>query len=253
MAAKTSFQVNGHKPLFGATLMAGTLLLTLSGCRFGNRIERADTSAASQDPISGYYATQAQSVTFCAESATTECGQASASEIPTFIRATMTNPVILYLSDSDGSGLLLANDGSDYGIATTFKSLSEIEHVSQSDAETLWLDPACTRTAILQEVGSFSANSSKRTMSDPGSLSLTFTYYEMFDGDCTATFTQLQACMNDATQCSETPGSPSETLEELAELQETVSNFFGPYLESGALNASDIPQLKTFAFEVTYQ
>jgi hypothetical protein len=59
--------------------------------------------------------------------------------------------------------------------------------------------------------------------------------------------------MNDATQCSETPGSPSETLEELAELQDAVSNFFGPYLESGALNASDIPQLKTFAFEVTYQ
>ena len=237
-----------------ATLTFGIpLLFTVAGCRLGNNIERADTSGATSDPITGYYAAQPQSLVYCAETTVTNCQSASVNEVPTDIRATMTNPVILYLADSTGAGLLLPNDGSDYGISTAFKSLSEIESLAESSTDTLWLDPACTRTAYLQQVGTFSKNSSQLTESSPGSLSLTFTYYELFEGTCGPTFEQIYACANDAAQCAEDPSNPTETTQELNSLQAAAENFLSPYLNSGALSPTDFSQLRSFAFEVVYE
>jgi len=233
------------------------LALGISGCRFGNYVERADTSAAT-DPITGYYAAQPTSLVFCAEKAvgsntTTDCEEANTTEIPSDIRATMTNPVVLYLADSDGSGLILPNDGSDYGISTQFKSLSEIESVAQSEQSTLWLDASCKRTAFFQQVGTFAKNSSTLALDDPGSLSLTLTYYEVFDGDCEQTFSQIYACMNDATQCAEDPLNPTESTQELLQLQSGAENFLTPYLNAGVLSTGEFAQLRSFAFEVVYQ
>lgn len=41
------------------------LLATVSGCRLGNRIQRTE-APSDQDPLTGYYETQPQKLTFCA-------------------------------------------------------------------------------------------------------------------------------------------------------------------------------------------
>jgi hypothetical protein len=165
----------------------------------------------------------------------------------------MTNPIILYLLDSSGAGLILPNDGSDYGISTQFKSLTEIESLAQSSTDTLWLDAACKRTAYLQQAGTFTKNSSTLSFEDPGSINITFTYYELFEGECETSFTQIYACMNDPLQCAEDPQNPTETNAELIQIQNAATRFLSPYLEAGVLTAEEFASLRSFAFEVVYQ
>src|SRR5947209_8020645 len=78
----------------------------LSGCRFGNNV----VPQAQNDTITGYYETQAQSLSFCAAKGSTEtCKAVNTSQTPSFISSTMTNPVGLFLADAASGYAILFN------------------------------------------------------------------------------------------------------------------------------------------------
>jgi hypothetical protein len=232
-------------------LSAAVLAASLSGCRFGNYVADQKTSAATADPISGYYETEASALAFCAVGTATNCVSAALTEIPSLVKAVVTNPVILYLTDaSTGEGYLVASDGSDYSLPTSFSSTSLISYSGSTSADTLWDDAACTTSIHIEESGSISktASASETSTGLPlsGSVSLTLSFIQSFDGDCSPSLTAMKACLEDPAQCG------GATSEEDAQYQEAVQNFFAPYVNSGAMTAADIPTLSSIAYEVTF-
>ena len=228
------------------------LVLSASACRFGNRTSEPDTSTVSTDPITGYYETQAKTLTFCTEGATNRCIDTPLDKIPTFFKAAVTNPVGLLLDDSEtGAGYIIASDGSGYNLPTGFASTASIQYQGATSPGTLWDDPACNTHIELSQTGSLSKTASASSSADglplTGALTLTMSLLQSFDGDCAPSLTAMEACMNDPTTC----GGVDD--EENVLYMQAVQEFFQPYLDSGVITSTDIPGLTTLSYEVTYE
>jgi hypothetical protein len=239
-------------PSFKMLVAILTLSTCGSACRFGNHVSDSDTSASTSDPITGYYETQAKTLTFCAEGATTQCVDSPLTQIPAFFKAAVTNPVALLLEDaSTGAGYILASDGSGYNLPTAFSSTANINYSGATTPDTLWDDSACKTSIQLDETGTLSKTASSDTSADglplSGAVTLTLTLVQSFEGDCSSSLTSMQGCMTDPSLCG---GTSDE--ENVAYLQ-AVQDFFAPYLTSGVITSSDIPQLTSLSYEVTYE
>jgi hypothetical protein len=232
----------------GLLLLFAALSGTLSGCRFGNRVEEAVRPRG----YSGYYRTAPQTLTFCSIHSSTDCAQAPVNQIPSLIANVMTNPIALISRDDTGSSAYLAaSDESGFALPTLVDvASSSLSYVGQTSPVALWDDPACTTRLYVDEAGSFTQSTSAGTLAGKplsGTLAITLSITRTIDGNCTASLTAMKSCYENESQCG---GADSA---ENANLHEAVVAFFDPFIQAGVLPAANLTQASVLAYEVRYE
>jgi hypothetical protein len=233
-----------------AIVLSGALM-SMSGCRFGNRVENADPVT---DEITGYYETQAQSLQFCVTTNNngTVCQSAPANQTPATVSSVMTDPVGLALQDeSTGYSYLVANANSSNNSAIPIYAdkSGEVSFVGNTTADTLFQDDQCTGQLFIEEEGSFKRVNpySFQGFTTYGRLSVNISMITEVRGTCAASLQAMQNCYNDVNQCG------MSTLAENASEQAYVQGVFGPYIQAGVMTSADILNVTDLAYEVLYQ
>jgi hypothetical protein len=225
-------------------------LISFPGCRFGNQVIQA------QDPtsMSGFYKTEAQAMSICANLAGEDwrCANASTTMIPQVIQSIMTDPVYVSANTARAKAYLVPHslDTSNYFEMTLTKTGDLTSPVSAGEPQTLWTDDACQTQLQLSKEGKVRASASSSTQGSfkvSGSLNFSVAVVSALSGDCDATLAELRACYLDSTKC------PGETAQEQTEAHESVLDYFAPYIAAGVLAADEIPQLEAFGWEATYR
>ncbi len=233
-----------------ATTAALISLISFPGCRLGNQVIQA------QDPtsLSGFYKTEAQAMSICADLAGHEwrCANASTSMIPAVIQSIMTDPVYLSANTARAKAFLVPNslDTSNYFEMTLTKTGDLTAPVSAGEPQTLWTDEACQTQLQLSKAGRVRASASSSTEGNfkvSGSLNFSVVVVSALSGECGQTLADLRACYLDPTKC------PGDTVQEQTEAHESVRDYFAPYITTGVLAVDEIPQLEAFGWEATYR
>jgi hypothetical protein len=223
------------------------ILLTLTSCRFGNRIEQQENP----DKITGFYETALQSVSYCATTGSQVCANVAVSQVPSDFPVVMSNPVILLMTDlSSGSARLFSKEDNGYYLRTKVFPDDKLSYSSVGGPGTFWEDPSCYNRIYDVQEGSFTRSTGQKSADGfplSGTLEIKFTHNATIEGSCGPTLQLISECYSDMTKC----GGASMTENQL--IQEAFQNFLNPYIQSGAMTASDIPNLTALGYEVTYQ
>lgn len=225
-------------------------LAGFSGCRIGNKVVKAKDPTA----MSGYYKTEAASMTVCAflDGQSPRCVDAGVTSIPSSIQTIMTNPVYVSANTSTNRAYIVPN---------TLDTNSVFELILDSsgkvtanplvdDPQQLWVDPACLSQIRIEKEGMIHADPGQGTVGSfktSGTVDFTVGVLTVMGTQCAATFIQMKNCYQDATQC---PGATA--AEQLAE-QQAIRGYLDPYLSRSALTINDLPNLRALGWEVSYQ
>jgi hypothetical protein len=243
-------------------LASGVAVLTasslLTGCRFGNKVEYAQST----DP-SGYYANTPSSLQYCItlEGQPTDganCRDVLPSSIPGAIGATMTDPVALVLDNRRTDGYAVLMENLLKNAQTQFPIFVEQDKTIYMQASTtpaqFYRDALCQNRAHYSVQGALTPSSvAKVTLSDgssvtlKGRISAQFQVVETLEGSCGADLQEVAACYQDATRC----GHPNPADNQAQ--QAVIRGIFGPYVDAGALRVEDIPSMLTFGYKVSYE
>lgn len=237
----------------------------LTGCigdiRLGNHVERGPNA----DEVTGYYETEAQSVTFCAELSELDCVPGKVSSIPKATTERLTNPLALKLLDYKTREAALYNP--DVASPAYYPVFAENEgkiHQSGSyQKHILWLDEQdCTSQESLVVDGTIHKNQgpyhSGTTHPLSGRLELKVQLIRNFSGECTSALTKAIQCRNDAGKCRQEPadfpaGYDPALYVPNQDMQRFYADLFAPYIDAGLITEAQIPSLKTIAYEVRYK
>ncbi len=232
-----------------------SLALTLSGCYIGNQTVYLPTPVATgtSDTISGYYLANPSSLKFYATEVQTIEKDAPVTQIPAEITQDFTNPLIFVINDyTSGASVLAAPDATSGFPVTVNTTTLALSYSATTRSATFWQDPKCTSSVLIKESGTLTQNANVaapagNTYPLKGSLQLTLQVITRLQGNCTASFVAMYACYQESTQCG---GTSTKTN---LSLQGEVIHIFAPWINSGTIQASDIPNLTGYAYEVTYQ
>ncbi len=231
--------------------MALSSIALLPGCRIGNKIVKAADPTA----MSGYYKTEAASMTVCAfidGQSSPSCIDAGTDAIPSSIQSIMTNPVYVSANTATNRAYLVPNSLDTNAVFELILDSSGKVTATPllDDPQQLWVDPACLSQVRVEKEGMIHANPETGTVGSfktSGTVDFTVGVLTVMGNQCAATFTLMKNCYQDATQC---PGGTA--AEQLAE-QQAIQGYLDPYLSRSALTLADLPRLRALGWEVSYQ
>lgn len=239
------------KTLLPAVIMTASVVL-LAGCRIGNRVVKASDPTA----MSGFYKTEAQTMTVCAfvSGQDPQCAATDLSMIPTSITTVMTDPVYVAANTFTGKAYLVPNSldtNSVFEMKLGPSGAIEAEPYV-SEAQPLWTDPACLSQVQIQKEGDIVSygSSGKLTQGSfeiSGTVSFSLGVLTALGSQCAANLQEMRNCYSDVNQC------PGATLQDRQNEQTAVQNFLNPYISRGVLTLDTLPQLQGFGWEVSYQ
>ncbi len=230
------------------------LALNLSGCRLGNN----NYAPANPDTLSGYYATQPLALSFFATvGGQTTSTAVSTDQIPARVAGILTNPVALKLTDpTSGAAMLFTPIQPTDNYSIGFQSDNQTFGISGSyPPATLWTDPACTVTELLEITGRVQPLGTTPNTTTfqgvpfmlTGRLSIDVWDEERFDGNCAPSLQAMYNCYNDVTTC---PGA--SPLDQSGN-QQYVLQLFGAEIQAGIMAPQDIPTALSTAYQVSYE
>jgi hypothetical protein len=222
--------------------------LSSTGCRLGNQVVTA------QDPtsMSGFYKTEAASMSICSKLAAQDwkCANANTSMIPGVIQNIMTNPVYMSANTTKARAYLVPNtlDTKNYFEMNLTKTGSLSADPSVSESKPLWSDEACQTQVQLSKEGKVRATSQtpQGNFKVSGTVDFSIAVVNALSGDCGQTLSELRSCHIDATKC------PGSTPQEQTDTQQSVRDYFAPYIDQGVLAVDEIPQVEALGWEATY-
>ncbi|MBU6374566.1 MAG: hypothetical protein KGQ59_01090 [Bdellovibrionales bacterium] len=223
-------------------------VLALGGCRFGNQIVQAEDPTG----LSGYYKTEAKQMSICTilQTGDWRCTFASTGLIPGTIQNIMTNPVYVSANTAKATAFLVSNnlDTSNYFQMDLGKTGELTSEVSVGSSKALWNDEACQSQLQLGKEGKIHVGTKQKQNSFEvsGSVEFAVSVVTSLVGDCTPTLTDLKSCFQDVNLC---PGSNANEKEQQ---QQSVQDYFAPYIDHGVLTLDEIPQLSAMGWEATY-
>lgn len=232
-----------------------TLSLSLSGCvTFGNHI----VQATNPDPISGYYATAAQTLQFFSTvNGQDSSASAPVSQIPTSVSGVLTDPSWIQLQDlSTGAAQISSPGDATQYISVNFQSDNLTFGMTGSyPAVTLWNNSACTLQEFIevsgriQPPGDTPATMAYQGTSYPisGRLGMDIWIEQTISGNCSESLQEMSACYQDVTQCGGTSSQENQAN------QQYVQQLFSPYIQAGTLTAQEISNVSDVAFQISYQ
>ena len=237
----------------GIPLLIGTLFVSATGCRVGNRV----TSSQSSDPLTGYYGTEPQSLKFCVGGEAAKCMNSRVTEVPTLVAKHLTSPVAFIMEDlSTGEAVLTGYNGGQSAIPVWIDSDNRtLYYVNSFMPQSIWRNSACNTHLYLEETGELVPgesvavpNSTRKTLGRMTlKITLTYSLEDTIAGACKDTLTAMSQCYSDVTRCGGVDAAQNLSL------QLEVKNLFGPYISSQALTPSDISKIGSFAYEVEYR
>lgn len=242
MAVRT--QTLNQGIFFGITLFS----LLFAGCEFGNKTK---TTLTGYDTISGYYMSLPQSVTFQVLIGTTPPATKNGvvNDIPTFLKAVMANPTMLYFDDPvEGIGSIRSRLDTANGIPTYIDDKLGSFGASSTAASEI---PGCRLTQEKTNFGTFTQLANTVLISGVkarGTLSLDFTLIYTLTGediDCNPMRARLKSCYVDGIDCSTDAGSIF--------YRPFVKETFDPYINVGLITADDIASFKSVGYRAVYE
>ena len=234
--------------------LSGALAVVLSwamtGCRFGNKVERSETAV--DDGFTGYYQTRPQSLRFCVTDETdTQCASAQTNLVPPTVSNVVSNPVALLLEEGGGGNALLFDPYGNGSALPVFvdTATGALSYIGYTAEEILWEDAACTTTLYVEEEGQSVQDFLGDILGLPvrGRISLNVSIFSTYDGDCTADLNVISDCYQDSKDCG---GADDE---ENSMLQLVVQQVFSPYIDAGVLTPGTIPEILSLGYEVSYE
>jgi hypothetical protein len=242
-----------------ALIVSWVLLITLSGCRFGNHVEEGPTQDIG---ASGYYSTRPTSYTV---STTQTSGGShvlnlSVASVPSLLSNNFTDPTTLVMVDS-ATGRYAAfapttGNPSSYQDLFVLANGKSIGISEETGWEQTWTDPACQINTTFDISGSLNALASNdpKTMSTSlgritltGRIALKATYKTSFQGNCTSSWQGMADCYQTLASC---PGSTTADQLKWQGLAQSTYNF---WIQAGALNLNEIATTNELRFDVSYQ
>ena len=245
MRFKSIFCDSRGKAAWLATFL---LSLPISGCRFGNQVIQAEDPSA----MSGFYKTEAKTMSICTMLQGTDwrCNSAPTSMIPGTIQTVMTNPVYVSANTVKATAFLVPNslDTSNYFQMTLARSGELTADPIVGSSKALWNDEACQTQLQLSKEGQVQAGKrqTQGSFEVSGSVDFDITVVTVLSGDCGPTLSDLKACYQDATKC------PGSDVTEQAAQQQSVQDYFAPYIDYGVLSVNEIPQLVSTGWSAGY-
>lgn len=204
------------------------------------------------DQTSGYYATTPARPSFCATHSTSQCADVATDQIPATFQSVVSNPVGVAMKDlTSGLAYLVNSDGSGNALKIDVDMpTGKLSLIGSSGANTFWLDASCTIEMFLQESGALTrygtSTVSTTGLTVIGGMQLKVQMIQEIKGDCAHSFSQVHDCYLDPLQCG-----GSDNTENL-NLQTSVKGLLDPYINAGVMSLSDLPNLKTLAYELNY-
>jgi hypothetical protein len=240
----------------GAAVLAAS---SLSGCRFGNKVEFQQTPDTFE-----HYETEPKTVEYCVTlsnlplSEADVCREAELELLPPLVGSIMSNPVTLKIVGGRLDGLAYFLHNARTPKAAEFPIFLETDKTfsvqASRDAERLWSSTDCALQDVFTTKGAL-VSGAKRTVTNSlgepvevlGRVSAQFVIYENFVNSCTTALGEISSCYTAAENC------PGDSTEEQQDIHQGVRGFFAPYVESGALRPSDIPYLVRRFYKVSYE
>ena len=121
---------------------------------------------------------------------------------------------------------------------------------------TLWDSSSCTLTELLEIQGAFQGLGTTASTIDidgydlplTGRLPMTIQVEYRIEGTtCSTSLQEMYSCYQNVSNCMGSSASDQSTN------QQTVINLFDPFIQAGAMGASDIPNVTDLAQEMQYQ
>jgi hypothetical protein len=236
----------------GTLAAASLVILSLSGCRFGNQVVKA----ADPTEKSGFYRSEAATMTLCAflDGQPAQCAAAPLSLVPDSITEVMTNPVYVAANSAQSKAYLLPNSlDTSAAFEMTMDSSGQLAGIPFIDEpQQLWVDPSCLSQVQIEKAGLLRGAdaSTPGAIGDfkiSGSVDFTLAVLTALGDHCGSTLSLMQGCHTDTHLC------PGATLAERQEEQLAIQDFFAPYIAHGVLTLDQLPSLQGLGWEVSYQ
>ncbi len=269
------------RPSWAQIALCGVVSVVISwvfsACRFGNHVDTPPPPEPTPTPtprpgITGFYETSFNSLTFLADPSSQTAQSSTADKIPSFVGAAISSPVAFILTGNGGEGNLVNAmeknpDGSRTSLPMNADASGTLSYnVKEKYTSTkipllstpLWTqDDSCLVSTLFMGSGKLNIadtynNDHPSKWPVSGRVDLTFQVYVFFDpfsptATCAPAMELLAACYVDNAKCD--TDDPGLALER----QKFAISLFKPYIDAGALHASDISNVTTLAYEVTYK
>lgn len=231
-------------------------LITLStACRFGNNIERI--SGQTTSAVEGYYETSPQNVTLCLEHSegAATCGNGEARHVPPLLSQSLTNPVGFVILDAT------QQIGAFFNPLLTTSSVPAIqsfydEEALQAGVSLAYSDePFFSENCLIHDeiylFGHFKPRAGTSPNEIRGRVELTTEVRSVLTdavtGGCENDLQILTSCLDSSEHC------PADTEADRSALQNSVQNFFAPFLETGAYDPDRARFIRDLVYEVSYE
>ncbi|MEN9723766.1 MAG: hypothetical protein RJB38_1752, partial [Pseudomonadota bacterium] len=226
-----------------------TFLVLLAGCRFENLVVPEEDPAK----LSGFYRSEAQSMSICAilEGKDWRCADAATEIIPSVIQSIMTDPVYISANSTRAKAFLVPKtlDTTRYFEMKLSKAGDLSSEPVVGESKPMWSDQECLSQMQMAKDGRIAPSTPTKEgdLSIAGRVELSIAVITALSEQCGPTLLQLKACYLEAKNC------PGNTPQEQADEQSAVQSYFSPYLSHGVLTVDEIPQLMSFGWEATYR
>lgn len=242
------------RPNWLSYLMSGFFAIfvswALSGCRFGNQVDRPATQSPSV--VLDLYETEPASFRFCATTtAGMQCGNMPTDRIGGDIGEVMGNPVGLYIHDPSAQLAFLVHPVTRRAIEVYATQEGSLGYVGENSPVALMSDLSCTRTFSYEINGTVTKYDSPRLNSGGqtvlGRMDVGFLLSHLIQGACDNTLELMRRCYEDEAQCGGAIQSENERR------YDEMQSLFSSYIEAGAMTVADIEAIRALQVEIQYQ
>ena len=244
-------------------LAAGTAAIMLSwfltGCRLGNRTNNGTPPPA--DTLTGVYSNTPSAMETCilkAGQTDPVCASPAPSVAPAELLSLMSDPVAVGIVDtSTGDTRIFSpfatpdSQGKVPAISiTTTLSDGTMSGGGTYPVVTYWTDTACQETDKTQLKGALNTTGAGTIVQNytiKGRIQFSYASYTYLDGNCAASTAAVVACLQDVTKCLQADAATNQAQ------QNFWKSYYKPYIDSGLMTISDIPNVVTLAYGVLFQ
>lgn len=185
---------------FVGGVIALTISSVLTGCRFGNHVSEPEPTPPG---VNGFYRTEAQSLSLCAQTENSDCVAAPVNQIPKMVTDIFTNPVIFQTTSTEEAAIY--NSSGTIGFPVFFDSAYNLGLSGSTSPQTLWYDANCKSHLYIAETGKlnrFNEFQSFGIYSISGRMDMTFEAEEAFEGtNCETELDAMHLCYENIANC----------------------------------------------------
>jgi len=240
-------------------LLTFILLFTLSSCQFGNFSENSDGNGdgqATPDLVGDeYHRTAAESVEFCVTLTGAQdprCVQVAANQAPYPFSAIITNPTRFVWHKQTGEAIIASSDGQGQLGATVDLNTMAFSGDAEYEPYYFWreMPDSCVSYESYDwsgQVHEGAASGEEAGFPVSGRIHVDINANISHKGICDDQLQEMEDCFLNEEDC---PVDPQFTK---AVLYQATTNWFGIWVSAGALEPSEISEIASMSYKLSYR